>query len=295
MSLSAVNAARGRAGPPGRIAPGQRHPLVDAYQPPSTSCSSTGSSSSASALDRKPTLPRLMPEDRDVDLGDRLGGPQERPVAAEHDQDVGRAAAPPRAPRSRRPAPPTGRCRGCGTSRRRARRARRRPRSWGCRRSRGGGRSRARRPRRPRPRRRSARPGPRTTARARTRRGTRGCPPGPGSATAITSRVPSPSARRVAVVSRRTRRWTSRSRTTPPCASARPASNWGLTSATIVPGLAQHGPDRAQDEPERDERDVDHGEVRGLRQRVRGQRPRVDPLHRDHPRSSARSRSASWP
>ena len=30
-----------------------------------------------------------MPEQRDVDLGHGLGGPQERAVAAEHDQDIG--------------------------------------------------------------------------------------------------------------------------------------------------------------------------------------------------------------
>ena len=57
------------------------------------------------------------------------------------------------------------------------------------------------------------------------------------------------------------------SRTTPPFASARPASNCGLTRATIGPAaVAQHRADRAEDEAERDERDVDDGEVRGLRQ-----------------------------
>ena len=52
----------------------------------------------------------------------------------------------------------------------------------------------------------------------------------------MTARVPRPERRAPrATVSRSTRRWTAGSRTTPPFASARPASNCGLTSATIGP------------------------------------------------------------
>ena len=60
-------------------------------------------------------------------------------------------------------------------------------------------------------------------------------PSGPRIGEAITSRVPRPRPRAVAAVSRSTRRCTSRSFTTPPLASARPASNWGLTRATMGP------------------------------------------------------------
>ncbi len=53
--------------------------------------------------------------------------------------------------------------------------------------------------------------------------------------------------------------------------------------------LAKHGPHRAEDKPEGDERHVDDGEIRSLGQRLRGERAGVDPLHRDDPRIRAKS------
>ena len=51
-------------------------------------CSRTASRSPASALDRKPDLAQVDPEDRHVHLGDGPGRPQERAVAAQDDQRV---------------------------------------------------------------------------------------------------------------------------------------------------------------------------------------------------------------
>ena len=68
-------------------------------------------------LGQEPDLAEVEPEQRDVDLGDRPGGAQERAVATEDDEGVGRAAAPRGAGPGRRPAPATPRRRGPGTSR----------------------------------------------------------------------------------------------------------------------------------------------------------------------------------
>ena len=147
----------------------ERHPLVD-REPAGDDLAEDGSSSPASAFDRKPTLPRLTPRIGHVDLGDGPGRAQERAVATEHDQRIGRRQLADERARCRPTGAATRRCRGPGTSPRPARSARPPPRSSGCRRSRsadGHGPvdlgDRARRSRRSR-------------ARARGGRGTRGCP-----------------------------------------------------------------------------------------------------------------------
>ena len=87
-------------------------------------------------LRQEADLAEVDAEDRDVDLGDRPHGAQERPVATEDDERIGRRRARGRGPPGRPTGPATGRCRAPGTSRRRGHSARRPPRSSGCRRSR---------------------------------------------------------------------------------------------------------------------------------------------------------------
>ena len=118
-------------------------------------------------------LAEVDAEERDVDVGHGPRGAQERAVATEDDQRIGRRELADEGLRDRPTGPATPRCRGSGTSRRRGRSARRRPRSSGCRRSRCARPSRAGRPRR------CARRSRHSRARARGRRGTRGCPPDP--------------------------------------------------------------------------------------------------------------------
>ena len=200
---------------------------------------STASSSSASAFDRKPTLPRLMPRIGTSTSATARAARRNVPSPPSTTSDVGRRQLA-RAASSMSPAGacPLRRCRASGTSRRPARAARRRPRSSGCRRSR------SRVGHRSRPGRSTvvdhARRSRRSRARPRGGRGTRGCPPARGSATAMTSRVPSPS-----VAARRRRpargprdgspgRGRRRGRVRPA-----PASNCGLTSATIVAAPAR--------------------------------------------------------
>ena len=87
-------------------------------------------------LRQEADLAEVDAEDRDVDLGHGANRAQERAVATEHDEGVGRGAARGRAPPGRPTGPASGRCRASGTSRRRGHSARRLPRSSGCRRNR---------------------------------------------------------------------------------------------------------------------------------------------------------------
>ena len=173
---------------------------------------------------------------------------------------------------------PSGRCRASGTSPRRVRAARRPPRWSGCRRSRSGStvtRVRRRRPapRRPRPPRRSARRARRhdgpdleveqelaVALRAQDRRRDRAARLEPerrrrGAATALEHRAdgrPGRARRR-------------------PSTSPRPASNCGLTRATIVAAAVAEARTRSgRGRAQRDERDVDDGERDRLRAGVSG-------------------------
>ena len=92
-------------------------------------------------------------------------------------------------------------------------------------------------------------------------------PSGPWIGDAMTARVPSPSAAAaldgLAQDAAMDRAGRGRRR---PWRRPLPASNWGFTSATIGPPPSRRiERDRAEDEAERDERDVDDGEVDGLR------------------------------
>ena len=121
MSLSAVNASRRGGRPAGRISPGQAPSARGPMNAPALSCSSTRLELVRLGLRQEPDLAQVDAQDRDVDLGDRLGRAEERAVAAEDDEDVGPAQLARPVARSRRPAPPTGPRRASGTSRRRAR------------------------------------------------------------------------------------------------------------------------------------------------------------------------------
>ena len=218
-------------------------------------------------LRQEADLAEVDAEERHVDLGDRPGRPQERAVAAEHDQQrpssAARATSAVRLARRRLPVADAAHPAPAGGPRAAARPP---PRSSGCRRSRSAAIviRRRRGPGRPR---RSARRSPRS--------------PGPGARWTRNSRLPSgPSerrgddgaraeadaARRRPTIRSRTSRWIAGSRTTPWSVRPRPASNCGLTRATIWPRGAERRGDRAEHEAERDERDVDHGERDRLRQ-----------------------------
>ncbi len=237
--------ALGRAAA-GQDRPGQRHPLRDVPRP-LDELPEHGLQAVRLGLGQEADLAEVDPEDRHVDLGHGHDGAQERAVAAEHDEHVRRPAAPRRAAPSRRRARPSGRCPGGGTSRPRARTGRPRPRSWGCTRSRSASRSRRVRPGgrdrgldlrlQVRARRPGAEPGEELAVPLRPldRRRDDGSRPEP--------ERPRPSPRRHAS----TRRWTARSRTTPPGTSARPASNWGFTRATIVPAWRSTDRHRSED------------------------------------------------
>ena len=104
-------------------------------------------------------------------------------------------------------------------------------------------------------------------------------PLGPGSPESTTPRSSAPSAASASTTSRTTRRRTALSRTTPFGASARPASNCGLTSTSACqPGAASAERGR-QRELDRDERDVAGDELR--RERQLGQRACVHSLEHD--------------
>ena len=67
----------------------------------------------------------------------------------------------------------------------------------------------------------------------------------------------------------------------PRSSAPRPASNCGLTSATSGPPAGpKQAADRPEDQAQRDERDVDDGEVDRLRQDAAAERPGVRPLER---------------
>ena len=76
--------------------------------------------SPASAFDRKPDLAEVDADQRHVDLGHGRRRPQERAVATEHDEDVGRRQLLDERVRVAGRAAPIRRCRGPGTSPRRA-------------------------------------------------------------------------------------------------------------------------------------------------------------------------------
>ena len=99
--------------------------------------------------------------------------------------------------------------------------------------------------------------------------GTPGCRPGRGAATRSRRAAPARAPRRRARRARGPSRWTAGSRTTPPSVWPRPASNCGFTSATIGPPAAEARGDGPEDQGQRDERDVDHGELDGLTEEVR--------------------------
>ena len=240
----------------------ERHPLVDREARPRRASRGRPPARSASTFDRKPTLPRLIPSSGTstwtTARAARRNVPS--PPRTTRTSVVGSSRAAAR--RSRRPGPPTGRCRGRGTSRRPAPAARPPPRWWGCRRSRSArivtGRSRS--ATRRRPGRRTRRRGGDATRNSRL-------PSGPRIGEAISAWAPSPMPRAWSMTRSSTSRWTAGSRTTPWSVRPRPASNWGLTRATIArPGAGRSvARDRPEHEPERDERDVDDRQVDRLR------------------------------
>ena len=187
---------------------GPAAPAGSALRAPSAASTCTRRSAASRArlelvrlgLRQEAHLAEVDAQDRHVDLDHGPDRPQERAVAAEHDQHVGVGQARARASRSRsagaahwsmprirhQPAARSRSSTACsmvGLYAKPIRRRSRVPSPTG--------------PRRPRPPRRSARRAPRTTARLRGGRGTRGCPPGPGSATR--SRRASPARARAAV------------------------------------------------------------------------------------------------
>ena len=129
--------------------------------------------------------------------------------------------------------------------------------------------------------------------------------PGPGARSTRNSRLPSGSGdrrgddraraeavrlRRPRTIRSRTSRWIAGSRTTPWSVRPLPASNWGLTRATMWrPGPGRSVvDDRAEDLVERDERHVDGRRGRSARAGVAAVSVAgVGPLHRDDPRVGA--------
>ena len=244
------------------------------------------SSSSASAFERNPTLPEVDAQDRHVDLGDRPG-----PRAG--------TCRPHRARRGRRSGAARRRC-VRGVARRDAHC------STPCMRHQPAARSRSSvacsivglyaNPMRPMRTRSPARSAPHAAATASSIRSSTSAhdgpawrwtrnsrlPSGPWIGDAMTARVPSPSSAAAAAISR-----------DDPAVDRRVADDAALRLGPArlelrlherddrAAAVAQHRADRAEDEPQRDERDVDDGEVRGLRQDARRERPRVDALHRD--------------
>ena len=269
--------------------PARRHPLAERVARRPAASRARASSSSVSATDRKPDLAQVDAQDRDVDLGDRL-----RPRAGTC-----------RRRRARRGC----RCRRSSSSVV-GRVARRRgpllhavhPAPAGrplaeLERVLDGGVVREADPARPSPgalpggARRDrvvdqlvelgARPGPawRWTRNSRL-------PSGPWIGDAMTARMPSPSARRAPSVSRRTRRWTAGSRTTPPFASALPGLELGLDEREDRAARRRAGPSGSgpstrpseMNETSTTARSTGSGSVVGR------QRAGVDALHRDDPR-----------
>ena len=96
------------------------HPLVDLVLA-GLDADEDGIEIAGLGLREEPDLAEVDAQDRDVDLGDGPDRAQERAVAAEDDQGVGRAAAREAARRCRRTGPANDRCRGSGTSPRPAR------------------------------------------------------------------------------------------------------------------------------------------------------------------------------
>ena len=88
----------------------ERHPLVDREAAARRSWPRTASSSPASAFERKPTLPRLMPRIGTSTSATRADRAQERAVAAEHDERVGRRQLAERGLAGRPTGPASGRC-----------------------------------------------------------------------------------------------------------------------------------------------------------------------------------------
>ena len=112
----------------------------------------------------------------------------------------------------------------------------------------------------------------------------------------MTSRVPSPRSRAVAAARRSTARGPpDRGRRRGP-SGPRPASNCGLTSATMSAAAgASVRRTRAEHEAERDERHVDRDEARPVRGASSAVRVRAFVRSMETTRGSARSDSASWP
>ena len=281
MSLSAMWRSSSPMRPPRRIRPSMiiRSSIVYA---PLDDVAEHGLEVARLGLRQEADLAQVEAEQRDVDLGDRPGGAQERAVATEDDEGVGRRQLRAAAAPGRRPAPATRRRRAPGTSRTPGRSARPRPRWSGCRRSRCGRWSRVllgcvaattaamRSPI-------SAQPGPggqvdeelAVALRPQERRGDDVAGPEADVAGGLHD------------VRSRTSRWMAGSRTTPRSVRPLPASNWGLTRATIGARGPERRDDRPEDLVERDERDVDDGEVDRLGQGLGGQRAGVGPLQAD--------------
>src|SRR5262245_33777787 len=138
---------------------------------------------------------------------------------------------------------------------------------------------------------RSAQPAPRCTDIRNSR-----FPSGPRIGEAITPWTPSPRSWAVAASRSRTSRWIAGSRTTPLSVRPLPASNWGLTSATIraaAPGFSVDATGsrtrpREMNETSTTARSTASGSVSAVRARAF-----VRSI--DSTRSSRRSDSASWP
>ena len=202
-------------------------------------------------LRQEADLAEVDAEERDVDLGDGSGGPQERAVATEDDERVGRRQLAGAARRGRRSGPATRRCRAPGTSPT----ARARELDGGLDR-RVVGEADALDRHAPvtsamRSRQVSAQLGPggevdeelAVALRTEDRRGddVRGCRGRDRAGRSPTTRS-------------RTSRWMAGSRTTPWSVRPLPASNWGLTRATMSAAGGERRGDRPEDLVERDER-----------------------------------------
>ena len=110
---------------------------------------------------------------------------------------------------------------------------------------------------------------------------------GPGERRGDDGARPDPEPAGHATIRSRTSRWTAGSRTTPWSVRPRPASNCGLTKRDDLAARPKGRGHRGEDQRERDERDVDRREGDGLRERRGGQLASVRPLHRDDPRVAA--------
>ncbi len=117
--------------------------------------------------------------------------------------------------------------------------------------------------------------------------GTRGCRRARAAATRSRRQTAGPTPPRARARASTVARRTAGSLTTPFGTASRPASNCGLTKATISPSGRQLGLHPAQDPRQRDERDVDYGQADSLRQSQRIlmvwiEPAGVRPLHRNH-------------